>query len=158
MHQFLHHLKRHSLKIYRSNWQVAYALAYDLHYEKDYPKVWLAKLTPVVKFPKVETANGLTRFVIDMINWSGGYANRISSAGRVLGGKYIPSSTKKGTADIHAIIKGQHWSIEIKVGKDKMSEWQNEERERVQNAGGNYMIVRDADSFVTALEIILVDK
>jgi len=155
MHHYLQTLKHHSLKTYHSNWQVAYAIAYDLHYQKDFPNVWLNKLTPVVKFPKVETANGLTRFVIDMINWSGGYANRISSAGRVLGGKYIPSTTKKGTSDIHAIIKGQHWSIEIKVGKDKMSDWQNEERERVQNAGGNYMIVRDADSFVTSLEIIL---
>lgn len=143
---------------YRSNWQVDYAIAYDLHYQRDYPSVWKNKLTPVVKFPKVETANGLTRFVIDMITWNGGYANRITSAGRVLGGKYIPSTTRKGTADIHAIINGQHWSIEIKIGKDKMSEHQNDERNRVMKAGGNYMIVKDADSFCTALKIILVDK
>jgi len=141
--------------IYPSKWPVHYARAYELHYQRDYPNVYKNKLMPVCKFPKVETANGLTRFVLDMINWNGGYANRISSAGRVVGGKYIPSTTRKGTADIHAIINGQHWSIEIKIGKDKMSEYQYEERDRVQKAGGNYMIVKDADSFCTALELIL---
>jgi hypothetical protein len=112
-------------------------------------------LIPKPKFPDTKKANGLTRFVIDMINWSGGYANRISSAGRVVNGRYIPGTTRKGTADIHAIIKGHHFSIEIKVGRDRMSEWQEQERERVRNAGGNYLIVADPDSFCTALQYII---
>ena len=90
-----------------------------------------------------------------MVNWSGGYANRISSAGRMVNGRYIPGTTRKGTADIHAIINGHHFSIEIKVGRDRMSEWQKDERDRVEKAGGNYMIVSDPDSFVTALKYII---
>lgn len=139
----------------QSQWRDKYAALYIKHYQRTYPSVTAAGLIPKPKFPDTKKANGLTRFVIDMINWSGGYANRISSAGRMVGGRYIPGTTRKGTADIHAIIKGQHFSIEIKVGRDRMSEWQEEERERVRNAGGNYMIVADPDSFCTALEYII---
>ena len=137
-----------------SQWRDKYAALYVKHYQQTYPSVAAAGLIPKPKFPETKKANGLTRFVIDMINWSGGYANRISSAGRVVNGRYIPGTTRKGTADIHAIIKGHHFSIEIKVGKDRMSEWQEQERERVRNAGGNYMIVADPDSFCTALEYL----
>jgi hypothetical protein len=136
-------------------WRDLYARLYVKHYEKTYPSVASDGLIPKPKFPDTKKANGLTRFVIDMINWSGGYANRISSAGRVVNGKYIPGTTRKGTADIHAIIKGHHFSIEIKVGRDRMSEWQEAERERVRNAGGNYIIVADPDSFCTALQYII---
>lgn len=138
-----------------SRWRDEYTRLREIHYTKTYPSVAAAGLIPKPTFPDTSKANGLTRFVIDMINWSGGYANRISSSGRVVGGKYIPGRTMKGTADIHAIIKGQHFSIEIKVGRDRMSQWQEAERERVRKAGGNYMIVADPDSFCTALDIIL---
>lgn len=138
-----------------SRWRELYAALYIKHYQRTYPTVTAAGLIPKPTFPAVNKANGLTRFVIDMVNWSGGYANRISSAGRMVNGRYIPGTTRKGTADIHAIIKGQHFSIEIKVGRDRMSQWQEEERERVRNAGGNYLIVADADSFCTALEFIM---
>lgn len=141
-----------------SPWRDKYSRLRELHYAKTYPSVAAAGLIPKPTFPDTNKANGLTRFVIDMINWSGGYANRISSSGRVVGGKYIPGRTMKGTADIHAIIKGMHFSIEIKVGKDRMSQWQEAERERVRNAGGNYLIVADPDSFCTALEYIISAK
>jgi hypothetical protein len=136
-------------------WRDVYTRLYVKHYEKTYPSVAANGLIPKPKYPDTKKANGLTRFVIDIINWSGGYANRISSAGRVVNGRYIPGTTRKGTADIHAIIKGHHFSIEIKVGKDRMSEWQEQERERVRNAGGNYLIVADPDSFCTALQYII---
>jgi len=137
------------------NWRDQYAALYVKNIKQKYPTAAANGLIPNAKFPQVSKANGLTRFVIDMINWSGGYANRISSAGRVVNGRYIPGTTRKGTADIHAIIKGHHFSIEIKVGRDRMSEWQEQERERVRNAGGNYLIVADPDSFCTALQYIL---
>ena len=138
-----------------SQWKDEYARLYIEHYKRTYPSVTAAGLIPKPKFPEVKKANGLTRFVIDMVNWSGGYANRISSAGRMVNGRYIPGTTRKGTADIHAIINGHHFSIEIKVGRDRMSEWQKDERDRVEKAGGNYMIVSDPDSFVTALKYII---
>jgi hypothetical protein len=145
-----------------------YRKYYEVNFKKQYPQAYASGHLPTPKYPDTNKANGLTRFVIDIINWTGGYANRISSTGRVIdtpikqpsgiiltGKKYIPGTTRKGTADIHAIIQGQHWSIEIKIGKDRMSEYQHVEQKRVQAAGGNYMIVKDADSFLKAFKIIL---
>ncbi len=107
------------------------------------------------------TANGLTKCIMDFINFSGGNANRINVQGQLrkvrvglpisLYGhnfRYTPSSTNKGTADIHAIVKGRHVSIEVKIGKDKQSEHQVKEMNRVTAAGGLYFIARDMQSFV----------
>ena len=62
--------------------------------------------------------------------------------------RYTHSTTNRGTADIHAIVKGRHVSIEIKIGRDKLSDHQLKEQVRVINAGGLYFIARDMESFV----------
>ena len=117
-----------------------------------------------------QTANGLTKAITDYINFKGGLANRINTQGQpriekiaLAGGKqmdklsFTPSMTNKGTADIHAIVKGRHISIEIKVGKDKMSDHQLKEQERVTRAGGLYFIARDMPSFIEWYNKITTD-
>jgi len=98
------------------------------------------------------SANGLTRSIIDWINFKGGSATRISSQGqmRIIGGqkKWTKSNSRKGIADIHAVYKGKHLSIEVKIGKDRMSEAQEKEKERIEAAGGLYFIARDMESFI----------
>ena len=107
------------------------------------------------------TANGLTKCIIDWINLNGHYANRINCQGQVrtervnlaFGGykdnlRFSKCTTNKGTADIHAIVKGRHVSIEIKIGNDKQSKFQVKEMVRVTNAGGLYFIARNMQSFV----------
>ena len=79
--------------------------------------------------PKYEdrTANGLTRCILDFVKFSGGFATRVQSQGQYrpgVGGRkgqYTYGTTRRGTADIHAIINGFHLSIEVKIGKDRMS-------------------------------------
>ena len=104
---------------------------------------------PVKKKYSDTTANALTAAVVDFINLSGGIATRISSEGRYLPSKgiRIPSNTKKGVADVHAVYKGLHLSIEIKIGKDKQSPAQVEMQNRVEAAGGHYYIAKDFQSF-----------
>ena len=108
-----------------------------------------------------KTANKLTKAITDYINFKGGLANRINTQGQpriekigLAGGRkmnklsFTPSMTNKGTADIHAIVKGRHLSIEIKIGRDKMSDHQLKEQERVTRAEGLYFVARDMESFV----------
>lgn len=108
-----------------------------------------------------KTANGLTRAIIDWINYSGGYANRINVQGQVrvekiqvCGGgtiekvRYTKSTTNEGTADIHALFNGRHLSIEVKVGNDKISEAQHKEMDRITKAGGLYYVAKNMDEFV----------
>ena len=110
------------------------------------------------------TANGLTKCVIDYINFSGGQAERISNTGRyidesrivtdVLGnrkkigsGKYIKGTGTNGTADISATFKGKSIKIEIKM-KDKQSEVQKEYQQAIERAGGIYFICHTFDEFL----------
>jgi len=110
------------------------------------------------------TANGLTKCVIDYINFIGGQAERISNTGRyidesrivtdVLGnrkkigsGKYIKGTGTNGTADISATFKGKSIKIEIKM-KDKQSEVQKEYQQAIERAGGIYFICHTFDEFL----------
>lgn len=113
-----------------------------------------------------KTANGLTKCIIDWITLKGGYANRINTQGQarvnkiprynILTGKteyrdsvtWTPSTTRIGTPDIDAIIKGKAVKIEVKIGKDKLSPAQVKHLEDIARAGGMYFVARDMESFV----------
>ena len=111
------------------------------------------------------TANGLTKAICTFINLTGGQAERISSMGRVIDGRkvvtnylgqtgligsqtYIPGTSTQGTADISAIIKGKSVKIEVKIGKDKMSQAQIQYKANVERAGGIYIIAKTWDGFI----------
>jgi len=110
------------------------------------------------------TANGLTRCIIDFLNFSDHQAERINSTGRpidntkvitdVLGSqrrigsmKWIPGSGQKGTADISATINGRSVKIEVKI-KDRQSEDQKKYEQAVIRAGGLYWICRSFEEFM----------
>lgn len=98
------------------------------------------------------TANGLTNTIIDFIIFSGGDANRINTQGQLRKIKgcmtWTHGSTRKGTADIHAIYKGRHISIEIKAGNDRQSNEQMNEAERIRKAGGLYFVAKNMQLFI----------
>ena len=98
---------------------------------------------------KTSDANSLTKAIIDFIDLSGGWATRISVEGRYIEslGKRIPSSVKKGTADIHAVYNGKHLSIEVKIGKDRQSDEQKAVEKSVTKAGGYYFIAKTFEDF-----------
>ena len=111
-----------------------------------------------------DTANGLTRCVIDFLNLSGHLAERINCTGRYMDrsqtfedvtgkvrtigtGQWIPTSGMKGTADISAVIQGRAVKIEIKI-RDAQSEDQKRYQQRIEAAGGIYLIVRSFAEFM----------
>jgi hypothetical protein len=114
------------------------------------------------------SANGLTKCVIDLINYEGYQAERISTQGtyvegakikvgeneRQLKGKYIPTQGTKGSADISATIRGRSVKIEIKQ-KDRQSEVQKQYQESIERAGGIYIIARSFDEFVEWFDLFI---
>jgi hypothetical protein len=114
------------------------------------------------------SANGLTKCVIDLINYEGYQAERISTQGtyvegakikvgeneRQLKGKYIPTQGTKGSADISATIRGRSVKIEIKQ-KDRQSEVQKQYQASIERAGGIYIIVRNFDEFVEWFDLFI---
>jgi hypothetical protein len=115
-----------------------------------------------------KTANGLTKCVIEFLNLSGHFAERVNTMGRVIDSrktytdtvgfkktigsiKYIPSTGTLGSADIHSEINvninGQKVPIavkwEVKIGKDRQSEDQKVYESKV----GYYFIIKSFDDF-----------
>ncbi len=105
-----------------------------------------------------KNANSLTAAIVDYINFKGGSATRINSIGMIRKinnqMRWTAGTTRRGTADIHAVYQGKHLSIEIKIGTDKLSPYQLAERERVRNAGGYYFTAKDFPSFLEWFEKI----
>jgi hypothetical protein len=97
-------------------------------------------------------ANGLTRCILDFFHINDYYAVRINTQGQYREGLgWTKSSTKRGTADIHAIVEGEHISVEVKIGRDRLSEEQEETQRLIELAGGTYIVARDFQSFCEEL-------
>lgn len=95
------------------------------------------------------TANELTRAVIRCIELHGGYAVRINTQGQFNEKlqRWTTGTTRRGTADVHAVAFGLHLSIEIKVGRDRLSGAQQATAADVERAGGRYFVARDFEAF-----------
>jgi hypothetical protein len=134
------------------------------HLQKSAPGFFEASggFTMEVKAYSDKTANALTKSIIDYIKFSGGDANRINTQGtmRKINGKakWTHGGTRRGTADVHAIFRGRHISVEIKIGRDRVSEYQNKEKDRIERAGGLYFTARDMPSFIEWFENKLLCK
>jgi hypothetical protein len=115
--------------------------------ELTYPSAFKAGYTHDPSMPITTKANGLTAYICNYLNWSGHRATRINVSGRKVQGKWIRSTTRKGTADISATIAGKSVMIEIKIGRDKPSEHQLAEQIKERNAGGIYEFVSTVDEF-----------
>jgi hypothetical protein len=98
--------------------------------------------------PAIST-NDLTQSIIKYLKARGFYAVRINCFGIYdpKTGHWRKSATARGTADIHACIRGYHLSIEVKSGSDRQSSQQKETEWQVINAGGFYLIVNDFAQF-----------
>lgn len=119
----------------------------------------------IAAYYRDDTANGLTKCVIDWIKLNGWQAERINTMGRpidnrqqvtdvlgrtrTIGGiTWVQSTSTTGSADISATINGRSVKIEVKTGKDRQSEAQKKYQEDIEKAGGIYIIVKCFDDFM----------
>lgn len=149
--------------------RLLYQKAHEHHFASAYPQAYAdGHYSPPV-YPKVATSNGLTTFVINMLNWQGHRATRISVSGRLIEKaerqasgvslqtkKWLPSSTRKGTADISATIAGRTVMIEIKVGRDRPSEYQLAEQARERAARGIFEFIHTPEEFLALYDELIV--
>lgn len=120
------------------------------HFRRDHPN--FPEYAIPLQFYRDDTANGLTRCVVDFIRYNGGQAERINTTGtpeqkcgRIVWRK---SNATKGSADISATIAGLSVKIEVKIGADLQSEAQRRYQASIERAGGLYFIAKDFTSFI----------
>jgi len=96
-----------------------------------------------------DNANGLTKCVVEYIRLSGGFASRINNQGtfNLKLRKYIPGTSRKGLADVMATYQGKSLMIEVKTGRDKMSEHQERIRDEQTASGGLFFIAHNFTDF-----------
>lgn len=130
--------------------------------KRDYPSI----PDHAVKQPKYsdKTANGLTSCIIDFLKLSGCQAERINTMGRPIDSRkqvtdvigktktigsmtWGKSTATKGSADISATIKGRSVKIEVKIGKDRQSDFQKKYQADIEQSGGIYFIAKDFETF-----------
>lgn len=114
-----------------------------------------------------DTANGLTKCVIDFLKLEGLFCERSGNEGRVIDNRKqftdvlgnlrtigniqrIKSSGMKGASDLKSIIQGRFVAIEIKCAatRDRQSESQRMYQWEVEKSGGIYILVPDFESFL----------
>jgi hypothetical protein len=138
-----------------SIWKIRYAEAHYKHTLERTPSVVKDGLYCEPKYPDVKKSGGLTLMICNYINWMGYRATRISTSGRVVGGKYVYGQTRRGTADIGATIKGRAVQIEIKVGNDKASVYQLQEQEKERKSGGIYEFISTPEQFFELFDRVI---
>ena len=60
---------------------------------------------------------------------------------------------KAGRADIVCFFNGKMYNLEVKVGKDKMSEEQIKEQQRALQNGEEYVIIKTVDDFLKIYDV-----
>lgn len=97
------------------------------------------------------SANGLTNCISDFVKHLGGYCNRINTVGMVrkIHGRMVftPGNGNKGAADLRILFGGRSFDVEVKI-KDRQSEAQKKEQQRIQAAGGIYVVCRSFEQFL----------
>lgn len=111
-----------------------------------------------------DTANGLTRCIIDYLHFNGCQAERINTTGRPIDERRIVSDVAghqrqigsirwirgagtNGSADISATIHGLSVKIEVKIGRDSQSDAQRRYQSDIERAGGIYYIAKNFADF-----------
>jgi len=152
---------------YKDQWRNRYVEAYNQYQDRAYPAVVKDFGYNNVTWPKVSSANGLTMFVVKFLTYAGWRATRVNTQGRLIKGaerqasgtilvvnKFIPTSGRKGSADVSSTIKGRSVMFEIKIGSDKPSEHQLKEQALEQQAGGFYFFIKNPEQFIECYDLI----
>jgi len=101
-----------------------------------------------------DSANALTRSITAWLQLHGHFAARVNTTGTYNQKlkKYIHSGSRRGMADITAVINGRHVSIEIKHGKDRILPEQLKVKSEIEQAGGIYIIASTFDNFLQQIK------
>lgn len=135
-----------------------YKEAHRKWYERQYPEAIKDGFYSVPKMPVINSGSAMDSFIVNFLVWEGWSATKVNNIGRKVNGVYIPTSTKNGTFDVHATIKGRSVKIETKHNTDKPSEDQIKMQQRERNAGAVAEFVGSIEQFFLLYDEILLNS
>lgn len=141
------------------SWKVRYQAAHEKWFAVKFPNAYKDGHYVEPKYPDVASTNGLQSAVVNYLTWCGHYANRINTQGQAYAEDVKTASgtikklswrkgaTRAGTPDVDSIIGGKPVKFEIKYGKDRIRDKQEEEGAKIKAAGGYYFIIKTIEGF-----------
>ena len=126
--------------------QALTTLEYE-HKRTQHPAV-PAHAIPKPKFSDRD-ANGLTRCIVRFIELRGGFASRLSSTGTFRADlqRFVSSQQRAGLPDVLAVVGGLALFVEVKIGKDRLSDDQRQTIADLQEAGALVFVATDFAGF-----------
>ena len=105
---------------------------------------------PPNKGPKLEMANSLTRRIVAHIQDDGHFVTRLQSTGTYKEDlkKYVPSQQRAGMPDVFAVVAGRAVFVEVKAGKDFLSDVQKQTISDLNRAGARVYVAYDFQGFI----------
>lgn len=94
-----------------------------------------------------DSANGLTDCIVKYISLSGGFVSRYGGIYDRKLGKFRPGTNRKGLPDIIGTFQGKSIFVEVKFGRDKMSEHQEKVRDEQTASGGLFYLAHNFTEF-----------
>jgi hypothetical protein len=96
-----------------------------------------------------DSANSLTGCITAYLKMKGAFVSRLNNTGvfdkRLM--RYRPTTSRKGLPDVVCTYKGKSIFIEVKYGRDQLSEHQEKIRDEQTASGGLYHVARDFETF-----------
>lgn len=95
-----------------------------------------------------DTSGGLTACIVAYAKLNGSFASRLNNTGIFRNGRYTRSTARRGLPDVLITAPdGRSIFVEVKVGRDRMSEHQERVQQEQQQAGGIYLTIRTFAQF-----------
>lgn len=114
---------------------------------KKFPSIPIECLAP--RMYRDDSANALTKCITAYMTLRGAFSSRLSNTGvydaRL--GQYRATTAKKGLPDVLGTYNGRSLFIEVKYGKDRMSEHQKKIESEQTASGGLYFAAHDFTTF-----------
>ncbi len=157
-----------------------YNAAHRSNFQRAYPQAWKDGHYAPPPMPKIKTANGLTKFITNFLLWSGHHGERTNNMGVPVkkfrpkfniwsgqtemlnnGIEWRNGNGTKGSSDIKGHINNPKHQfpipiyVEVKIGRDKMSNDQKEYQHNVTKSAALYCVVKTPNDWFSFYDYVM---
>ncbi len=114
-------------------------------FEREYPAAFASGGYFDGKLPPIETTNGFSRYIKDVLNNLGHHCERVNTMGIWTPKGWRRSGGTVGSTDLHCIVNKKPWQIEIKKNNDDLNPAQIKYQAKMNKLGIKHTVIYVGD-------------